>query len=199
MPRALFNKEDRGNIITLPAHRSCNNSFAQDDEYFRLCMTAAAAPVSPQASKLWYGPVMRGYHRPDYPGLKLDTLKNLVPVDVHTEGGIYLGTGEAMLQDAARLQRVVQRIARGLYCRRTGKVLPPAWPVSSDMINGRNAEPFVEHFSVTFFEFGNGTFLYGWKHLEADDREGLYWLIFYGGAVHFWVYTGTEIRSWLPW
>jgi len=41
---------------------------------------------------------------------------------------------------------------------------------------------------------GDGAFHYGWKHLEEDDREGLFWMVFYCG-VHFWGYTGTLVKA----
>jgi hypothetical protein len=202
-PKGLFNVEDRENLIKLPTHRACNQSFAKDDEYFRLQITARA-PHDSKAKKLWgdplpgTGPVMRGFHRPQGQGFKASVLKDLIPVDLRTEGGIFLGSGEVMLQKADRIIRVVNRIVRGLYNRRTGKVLPADWPVSSDLMDGGSLQPMLEPFNIRFFSIGNGTFLYDSKHLADDDREALFWLIFYN-SVHFWGYTGTQIRSRLPW
>jgi len=126
VPKGLFEKKK--GLIELPTHKACNNSFSQDDEYFRLCMAAAAAPRDPLARKMWESPVMRGFHRPEMPGLKKATLKALHHVDVHTPAGIYLGTSEAMFQDASRI--------------------PLDWPVSSDLINHAAAKK-----SSTFSSF----------------------------------------------
>lgn len=196
IPRGLFNSEDRQNLITLPAHRECNQRFAKDDERFRLYVTARA-PHDERARKLWSGPVMRGLHRPESKGFKTSVLKNLVPVEVRSPAGLYLGTTDAMLQEPKTIHRVVNRITRGLYTRRTGKVLPADWPVSSDMMPTENMKALEEGFEMRFFGFGNGTFWYGWKHLE-DDREGLFGLLFYG-SVHFWAYTGDQLRAMMPW
>lgn len=103
-----------------------------------------------------------------------------------------------MLQKADRLMRVVNRIVRGLYTRRIGKVLPADWPVSSELMDGPQLQPWLEPLNVRFFDIGDRTFLYYSKHLADDDREALFWLIFYN-SVHFWGYTGTQIRSRLPW
>lgn len=201
--QGLFNVGDRQNLITLPTHRACNQDFAKDDEYFRLQITARAFP-DPKARKLWgepipeSGPVMRGFHRPQSQGFKASVLKNLVSVDIRTDAGLYLGTGEALLQDSNRLLRVVNRFVRGLYTHRTGKVLPADWPVSSDLMHPQRVLAFVDLFQARFFEVGNGTFLYASMHLPEDDREALFWLVFYN-SVHFWGYTGTKIRSQLPW
>lgn len=202
-PKSLFNPEDRQHLITLPTHRACNQSFAKDDEYFRFCITAGA-PHDPKAKRLMgdpipgTGPVMRGFHRPESRGFKASILKNMVQVDVRTDAGIYLGSGEAMLQKADRIMRVINRIVRGLYTHRAGEVLPFDWPVSSDLMDPSNLHAFLKPFKVSFFNIGNGTFLYDSKHLGEDDREAFFWLVFYN-TVHFWGYTGSKIRSQLPW
>jgi hypothetical protein len=192
VPEGLFNLEDRQNLIKLPAHKGCNRSFSKDDEYFRLCMTAAASHNA-KAKKLWRGPVIRGLHRPESQRFKASVLSNLVPADIRSEAGLYLGSREVMLQDAQRIYRVVNRIIRGLYVHRTEKILPADWPVSSDLMNPNKLQPFVKLFNIRFFRIGNETFLYGSKHLEDDHREALFWLVFYK-STHFWGYTGTKIR-----
>jgi hypothetical protein len=202
-PKGLFNIKDRANLIKLPTHRACNQSFAKDDEYFRLQITARALH-DPKAKQLWgdplpgTGPVMRGFHRPQSQGFKTSVLKDLIPVDLRTEGGIYLGSVEVMLQKADRIIRVVNRIVRGLYTRRTGKVLPADWPVSSELMDGAQLQPMLKLLNVRFFNIGKRTFLYDSKHLADDHREALFWLIFYN-SVQFWGYTGTQIPSRLPW
>lgn len=202
-PKCLFNPEDRQDLMTLPTHRACNQSFAKDDEYFRLQVTARA-PQDPKAKKLWgdvipgTGPVMRGLHRLQSQDFKASVLKDLVQAEFRTNAGIYLGSGDVLLQKADRIQRVINRIVRGLYTCRTRKVLPAVWPVSCDLMDHARLRPFLAPLNVCFFSIGNGTFLYDSKHLKEDDREALFWLIFYS-SVHFWGYTGTKIRSRLPW
>jgi len=198
VPKCLFNSEDRQKLITLPAHKSCNSSFSKDDEYFRLCITAVAYE-QPQAQKLWNGPVMRGVHRPQSRGFKTSILNKILPVEVHSQAGLYLGNAEAMLQDPDRIHKVVNRITRGLYTALTKKVLPSDWPVSSDWMPATAlSDPGLQMLRGPGRVIGNGTFSYNWKRLDEDDREGLFWLIFYERVV-FLGYTGNKIRSRLPW
>lgn len=191
VPKELFNSVDRCNLITLPAHKECNRSYQKDDDYFRLCVTAAAYK-DPSARKLWSGPVMRGFHRLQSLGLKKAVLLNLVPMKIQTEGGPYLGRYDVMLQDAGRILRVVNRIVRGLYTELTGKILPAGWPIQSDLIDRSQVEGLIAEGKVDFCNVGRGTLQYTWEHLE-DDREGIMWLVFYR-LVHFWGYTGTRVR-----
>lgn len=198
LPKGWFAQEDRKDLITVLAHASCNGSYAQDDEYFRLCVTSIAAAQDPAAQKLFDGPVMRGFHRPDQPGLKRSVLAKLQRVDVQSDAGIYLGTADAMLADATRLRRVVNRIARGLYTHHTGKVLPADWPVGSELMPSEGAATLPRRIGMRLVGVGNGTVLCSWKHLKDDDREGILWLVFYR-SVHFYAFTGAEIRSRMPW
>jgi hypothetical protein len=142
---------------------------------------------------------MRGVHRPESQRFKAGILKRIVLVEVHSQSGLYLGNAEAILQDPARIHRVVNRITRGLYTALTKKVLPSDWPVSSDWMRATAMnDPGLQMLIGPGRVIGNGTFSYNWKHLDEDDREGLFWLIFYERVV-FLGYTGNKIRSRLPW
>lgn len=203
LPRSLFHKEDReDSLIILPTHKTCNDSYSQDDEYFQFQVTTRAYPA-PKARKLWEdpedeqgrGPVMRGFHRPDHQRFKKAILKTLIPVEVHTEAGLYLGSGEAMTQDQVgmdRLLRVVNRIIRGVFTDKTGEILPEDWPTHSAMMEGSRVKESMDLLQVRFTSIGNGTVHYAWKRMEDDDREGFFWLIFYN-SVHFWGVTGTKL------
>jgi hypothetical protein len=197
IPRGLFGQKK--GLIEVPAHKACNNAFSQDDEYFRLCMTSAAVPHDPIAKKIWDGPVMRGFHRPEMPGLKKATLNALRPVDVHSPAGIYLGTKDAFFQDAKRLHSVVNRITRGLYAYRTGKILPLDWPVESEMrrpddLASEQVRLALEPLRIFLRPVSNGAFRYDWKYLEEDSRESFFWMSFYQ-TVPFWSFTGTKLRD----
>lgn len=192
VPKGLFEK--KGNLITLPAHRTCNNALAQDDEYFRLCITLAASSKDSSAKNIFDGPVMRGYHRPDRPGLKQSTLRALLPVEIRTPAGLIIGKQNAMFQDATRIRRIASRIARGLYSYVTGKVLPADWPVTSDLIDHNVAGQLFTLLNCRLKPIGNGEFHYDWKRLESDDRQSFFWMVFYR-QVHFWGYIGDDLKA----
>lgn len=195
VPASLFvRKKKAKGLITLPAHKSCNSGFSLDDEHFRLCVAALSVPHDAAAKKVWDGPTMRGFHRSEMPGLKMDILNSLHPVEVHTEGGLYLGTAEMLLREPGRILGVVNRISRGLYAKRTGNVLAEDFPVSSDWIDPNAAVPVFKLLNMTLLSVGEGEFCYAWGHLREDEQEGLFWMIFYN-TVHFWGYIGTKLRD----
>ncbi len=90
---------------------------------------------------------------------------------------------------------MVNRMTRGLFAKTTGTVLPADWPVSCDFIDPEAARPYFERLNVRLLPVGEGgVFHYGRKVLPADEREGFFWMIIYG-RIHFWGYTGQEIRG----
>ncbi len=193
-PENLFNPGDRADLIKLPAHRACNASYSKDDEYFRLCMTTAAGD-EPKAKTLWNGPVLRGVHRPQSAKYKAYIHRSLREVEVSTEAGIHLGKAHVMDQDAARIQRVVQRMARGLHTHLTGDILPRDWPVSCDLLDPRTrTDPGWSLFCTGVRTIGNGTVCFAVKRLDEDPRDALYWIVFYD-SIDFWAFTGTKIQG----
>ena len=202
LPKNLFNVEDREDgLIILPTHKKCNGCYSKDDEHFRLLISAKSFPDA-KARRLWdgpvdRGPVMRGFHRRGSEGFKASILNTLAAVEVRTESGLYLGSGEAMLVDEARMDRlvrVINRIIRGLFTHETKEILPKDWPVQSAMMEPSKLEEFLDLLKVRFASVGNGTVYYAWKCTEDDSREGFFWLIFYN-RVHFWGVTGSQLLS----
>ncbi|HVT15209.1 MAG TPA: hypothetical protein VHQ90_03375 [Thermoanaerobaculia bacterium] len=190
-PKNLFAPEDRKGLITVPTHGTCNRSFSKDDEYFRLCMTAAAYEDR-QAHKVWIGPVLRGIHRPESARFKADILEHLKTAELRV-GDDFVGHAPVMLQDPARLHGIANRIVRGLYRHLSGSVLALEWPVSSALMPPSSLQAFHE-LTSPLASIGNGTFLFRRVLLSKDEREGVYTLVFYRTVV-FFGFTGSVIRS----
>lgn len=191
-PESLFNRGDRGDLIKLAAHRSCNRSYSADDEYFRLCMTAAAFN-EPNARRLWDGPVLRGVRRTQAAGFRAMVLDSVKEIELHTEAGDSMGRAPVMYQDAGRIRRVANRMGRGLFTHLTGEVLPADWTISSDLIKSEaRADPGWSRFYSNVRSIGNGTVRFSPTLLKEDLREGFYWIVLYG-SIDFWVFTGTKI------
>jgi len=195
-PENLFNPGDRIDLVKLPAHRACNASYSKDDEYFRLCMTAAAYE-EPRAKMLWKGPVLRSVHRPESARYKSYIQSNVHDVEVRTEAGIVLGNATVMTQDPPRIERVVQRMARGLHTQLTGDILPVDWPVSCDLIKpGVRAAPELTciYDAQRARVVGNGTVHYVPTYHPGDTRDAIFWIVFYD-SIDFWAFIGTKTHQ----
>lgn len=194
LPKGLFLPGRRDGVITLPTHRICNNSFANDDEYFQLCVITAAAARSPQARQLW-PKVVRSVHRPQARGLRKTVIEGLVRAPYQTPGEVYLGDLDVMTMEPARLQRVVDRIGRGIVAHETGVVLPRDWPVSSHLMEETELDGWMDFLEIkSGIGIGDGAVVYKYKQLDGDARQGLVWLQFHQ-VLHFWCFVGRAFQE----
>jgi hypothetical protein len=110
-PRCLLERPYSPNLATVPACTRCNRSFAIDEEYFIVVLASIGTTPSLTARVADGGSVDRALSRS--PALDARVSQSLLPV-----------SGRVVLQpEYARLQRVVQKIAVGLFYLRYGKHL----------------------------------------------------------------------------
>jgi hypothetical protein len=117
------------NLITVPACKSCNTSFAKDQEYFRtkICLEATAGD-HPAAGAL-SGTIFRSLERTQAAGFRRQFLRDVWPVDVVSPGGVYLGQELGYDVDYARLNRVAALVFEGLHYYRRGNRVPDGYCV----------------------------------------------------------------------
>lgn len=108
--RLMFPIPRPENLLTAPAHRSCNQGFQSDEEYFR---TFALSGLPNEAARiLWEGPVRRSFNR--QPAFQARLASQIGREDIHSRGGIYLGSVETFQAEADRINRVLAKHVRGL-------------------------------------------------------------------------------------
>jgi hypothetical protein len=108
--KGLFRKPYPPNLWTVPACRECNNSFAKDEEYFRLLLVGLFC-FSDEAEELFGGPISRSLDRRRH----LEELMfNALGVD---------GEKPFVTWDQDRVCRVVKKIVDGLYFREFGRTV----------------------------------------------------------------------------
>lgn len=121
-PRCLL--ADHGdNRLTLPAHRDCNTGFSRDEEYFRDLIGPAALEF--QGGEGIYSATKRGWQRPQGSRRLKMMLKNAVPVQLQSSGGIYTGKAIGVRPNIERVTRVGFKIARGVIFHDTGARADP--------------------------------------------------------------------------
>ena len=122
VPRCLYPDKPAAKLITVPACRSCNNALAKDEEYFRTIL-AAQWIDSPSARAVWEQKVRPSFDR-QRDGLRKSLLANMRDIYLPSEQG-FVQTGLLRLDDS-RMDRVAEKIVRGLYFHVMGKVMPDA-------------------------------------------------------------------------
>lgn len=118
-PKSLFPKP-RPTLLTAPACRNCNQSLSLDEEYFRAFVLASTYP-HPQAKKLWIGPLRRSLTRT--PKFKQMLASQLRSYEAHTSDGRHLGRVDAFFGETNRIDRVLEKMVRGLYLRHVGDAI----------------------------------------------------------------------------
>jgi hypothetical protein len=124
IPQGLFEQAPPTGYIKVPACYACNNSLSRDEEYFLVAVLSEATATSATANRVLDR--LSEDHRTGRrrrTGLALALLEKVRPVDVHSPGGIYLGTAQGLELDIHRVNRVLEKIVRGLYFNHFGKPL----------------------------------------------------------------------------
>ncbi|MEZ6071372.1 MAG: hypothetical protein R3C10_14145 [Pirellulales bacterium] len=132
-PRMWFPKPrpDNLNLITVPACKSCNASFAKDQEYFRamICLEQTAGD-HPAAAAL-SATIFRSLERTRAVGFRRQFLGEVGPVDVVSPGGVYLGQELGYDVDYTRLNRGAALVFQGLHYYERRCRVPDGYSVRS--------------------------------------------------------------------
>jgi hypothetical protein len=111
-PRCLFPRPRPLDTVTVPACRSCNQSYQLDDEHFAVAMGAQCYAEDPEAARVWTSIIRPLLARS--PGLRTMLSQQIIDGPVQTPAGIVLPDRIAIRFSAPRIVRVVRRIVRGL-------------------------------------------------------------------------------------
>lgn len=116
-PKCLFPKP-RGPQITVPACRTCNQSYQKDDEYFAMATTVEAYIDHPVAFQVWEQNlrpmILKGQ------GLRRMLGDSILDGNITTLAGVHLPDRKGMRFKKSRIVRVVERIIRGLLWHHYG-------------------------------------------------------------------------------
>lgn len=114
-PKGLFPKPRPSSLITVPSCSSCNKSYSKDDEYLRDVLSfreeLSDNPFIKQLNKA----IPRRFDPSRAEGYFKYIHRRMGEEAVKTRAGIYLGVKATFNEDLSRIQRVLERMAKGLY------------------------------------------------------------------------------------
>ena len=130
-PRGIFPKNPSGQLITVPAHRKCNNQFSKDDEWIRNFIIAVSWK-SPKAQEAWKEQVLPSWEK--NPGAKKAFQQRLISIGVKDplSGTITKQTGVKI--GKAIMNPQIARWTRGLFYDRFKRPIPGNIKVSCEKI-----------------------------------------------------------------
>jgi len=115
-PKNLFKKPRPNNLITVDSCDKCNRSYQKDDEYFRaITATLEKSEKHLEAKELWETKIMPSYLKSNKIGFREMIRQSLKPIEILTEGGIFLGRRIGYEIDVDRFNNVIQRTIKGLF------------------------------------------------------------------------------------
>ncbi|MEC4681673.1 MAG: hypothetical protein VST67_13385 [Nitrospirota bacterium] len=174
-------KEHNLNLITLPVHRDCNDSFKLDEEYF-------TASMSPLVSDTYAGrKVLEGVRNNLEVGKKASLWEKVRREFEKRPSGLILPPGKVVKRiDGERIHRVLWKIARGLYFYHEEQVLSGETVNKVFSITLLNHDPSPELYGLLAAQpnLGRypGVFDYRYGQIEEDKEEDDLYLL----AMLFW-------------
>ena len=182
-PGCLFNKPLPTNLPTLPACTECNNALSSDEEQFRVFLASGMAYENEPGFRIWNERI-----RPDLKGrrplLKPTIRSHIRKARVISESGALLGHTLVLEMDREIINRVLCKIAKGLYYLDTGAILPENVQILVDYANGKPerflSPPLDEAIKGTKrMDLGNGVVTYWRNTMKDDPTNSITWLMFY--------------------
>lgn len=180
-PRNLFPKPRTSNLITVPCCVDCQKGWSKDDEYFRAVILSSAKVSEEALAQGAIDPLLRSVSwSPGFAHLIIDKIKD---IELVTEAGIYVDDAAAALElDVGRLDRVAQRIIRGLFFHEKKIPLPKNYKVIAK-IQQFGLETILDSISEIVFPeprvIQNGVFSYTFHDTTEDPLSGIWLLLFY--------------------
>ena len=116
-PKQFYPKEVRTsqnlNLWSVPTHKRCNGDYRKDEEYFYHAVFPLVRGGNPTMGQTVHRDLMRRRAKPQTPAMIRSLMKGIATV---SDGGIHLPPGILRFDlDAYRIQRVVIKIAQGLF------------------------------------------------------------------------------------
>lgn len=192
-PKGIFPKEirkiNKKNLLTVPAHSTCNNSYKQDDELFRNFIIAHSHKTQ-QGRFAWDNTVVPSFKK--NPGARIELLKRVERRFIKDDllGAYVYSNG--LQWEASLITRQIERINRGLYYYKTKQPLSLTIPIRYNLYDNikyilpKIIQIFNEiNINLNWKHIIPGFFTYFFEMAEDDNEKGLSVLIFYNSITFF--------------
>ena len=196
-PRKLFPQPWSDDLITVPCCDSCNNYASRDDEYFIWVVTINAKAVGSEADEARRQRLqMPASIRRRRMATRIVNARR--PVDIVTPAGVWLGRAMGYNVDLGRVDRVLERVVRGLYFVERGYRLP------QNVFVAAHAEPPPDAFHWPTIQtliarggrsVARGAFEYWFSAVDDRPEWALCLMRFFGGVLALGFIVDDRIES----
>lgn len=190
-PRSFFPKPRTSDLITVPSCVDCFGGWSNDDEYFKAVILTTNEVYEAPAAQQSIESLLRAMENPAKRGFARSFLDSIKEVDVQTEAGLYLGTAPILKIDRDRLNRVAERIVRGLFFHERRHPVPSGYEVIGRVQQSGFDRILARLEGVAFpqvREIQHGVFSYTFKE-AASDPDSTVWLAAFYDSLYFVGFT----------
>lgn len=181
-PKNLFPRPRASNLITVPCCENCRAGWSKDDEYFRAAILSSAKVSENPLAQGAIDSLLRSFRREKHKKFSRNILRNIKEIEVVTKAGIFLSKELALKLETERINRVAQRIIRGLFFHEKKYPLPAGYEISVS-IQQFGLEPLFKQLSEVHFPqpriVQDGIFSYTFKETEEDSNSSIWLILFY--------------------
>lgn len=189
-PKSFFPRPRPSDLITVPSCQQCNQGAGKEEEFFLATFMFSEAGSTPAGQQLWAEKLDRMYQK--NLGLRKTIARVLSDKLVWTPTGLYLGRHMTIKIDHPRLERVAEKIVRGLYYHEYGTPLPSNAEIMTMFLHTNAkfhaAQPYFPELGVGT-RMWPGIFEYSRNRLLGSPEKSMWLMRFYSWA-YFWAITG---------
>ena len=193
VPSCLYPEEPKVKLLTVPACWDCNNALAKDEEYFHTVLIDRDAWTnSPIAREVWEKRVRPSFKREEWQGLRKLLASNVTPIYLPSPTG-FTEIG-ILTVDRARLERVAEKIVRGLYYHLTRRIIPQTTKMSFYWRPKDWAEDIALQASLINVDPDVFSCRYGIASGESPEGS-IWWMLFYRSIMYIVTAEGPVIHN----
>lgn len=190
-PKALFPDPKPQDLITVPCCEGCRAGWSDDDEYFRFIVISSCAELGDERVERVNQTLLRSFKKETKAGFAAMVRESLRQIEIMSPGGIYLRDAGGIAVEKRRIDRVADRILRGLFWHEKRYPVPAEYEVMNRvrqegldaLLESLGDAPYVEHRTI-----GNGMFAYTFASTE-EDPDSMVWLSLFFDRLPFAGFT----------
>jgi hypothetical protein len=182
IPDCFFADPRPSNLLTYPAHLTCNSQYKVSDEYARNILAWLGIEKSATARKLWDGKVERSIR--GNRELRTHLVSALIPkAEKFSAGGVYLGAFPGIRFDRKRMYPTLEKIVRGLHRLSAGSAMPHdarfRWFIQEPLHGDRQKLFEQSRASISYGDVFESRFVTASEDSGATIAGAIWWLRFY--------------------
>lgn len=183
-PRGIFPKKPSGQLITVPAHKKCNEQFQNDDEIFRNLIIAASFRTM-EGKMSWDEIVIKSFH--SNPGARKELLKRLKKIYVEDPISGLIIPKYALMLESDLFIRQLRRWTLGLYFKKNNRPLNQDAKINIEKLTVPEISIVgIQHYLYTRFRLSlkwkivePNIFVYSYtSSIESKDEVVIFFILF---------------------